>query len=94
MCMALRFYLAGEGVALVDCATDVFARFGFMAGATCAVILLIAAVSFRSAFIPIRSVLALFITLCIVYGVSVGVFQYGWLDWLVPEWRGHRGLCQ
>jgi len=55
-----------------------------MIGVTMAVIAAIAALVFRSAFVPFRMMLCTALPISLVYGMGILVFQKGALNWLSP----------
>jgi uncharacterized membrane protein YdfJ with MMPL/SSD domain len=78
--------------AIQDAADAALSRFPMLILLTNGTVLLFLGYFFRSAVIPLRAIVSIGITLCIVYGLAVCVYQYGFLDWLhapqVADWHG------
>lgn len=75
-------YLGGGAAVNVDVVDGVFGAFPLAIVLTACFVLVWIGISFRSLLIPIRSVYTLAITICIVYGCAVYVYQDGALSWL------------
>ena len=65
-----------------DAITEVYDAFPMMIGVTLAVVFVLVGAFFKSINAPLRSVFTIGLTLMFVYGLSVLVYQYGWLEWL------------
>lgn len=52
-----------------------------MGAVTVAVVLVFVGISFRSVFVPLRSVLTIMLTLAFVYGFATLTYQYDILKW-------------
>jgi uncharacterized membrane protein YdfJ with MMPL/SSD domain len=78
----LQVYLANGAGDVIDGIDLVYDFLPIEMCVTAAVVFLIMAISFRSLVVPIRSLLALSLTLSWTYGVATLVYNYGILDWL------------
>eukprot|EP00929_Paragymnodinium_shiwhaense_P017140 TRINITY_DN12610_c0_g1_i1.p1 TRINITY_DN12610_c0_g1~~TRINITY_DN12610_c0_g1_i1.p1 ORF type:complete len:1000 (+),score=123.52 TRINITY_DN12610_c0_g1_i1:104-3103(+) len=80
----LKLYLAdAQGMVINhDMMERTFAEFTHMLPITCLVIFLMIGLFLRSAFVPLRLAMTLILPLCSVFGLSVLIFQDGWLEFL------------
>ena len=69
---------------MVDAIDKVFDLFPLMITITIIIIYVLIALMFRSAFIPLRLIITIAITLSWIYGLSVLVFEYDYFDALFP----------
>jgi len=86
-----EFYLYGVTVLVQDSVDQIYELFPFEIALTGAVVVLVVAVVFRSAFLPLRLALTLALPLTFVFGLAVLFFEGGWvwpavsgLYWLTP----------
>lgn len=80
-------YLGGGAATNIDVVDGVFDAFPLAIVLTACFVLVWIGISFRSILIPVRSVYTLAITICIVYGCAVYVYQDSALGWI-----GFKGL--
>ena len=85
--MNYTFYLAGVPADTHDTIDAVYDYFPIMISITCALVLLFVGIAFKSALIPLRSIVTIALTILWVYGFAVFVYQMGFL-----EWCGLKGL--
>ncbi|KAJ4458751.1 putative MmpL efflux pump [Paratrimastix pyriformis] len=74
---ALLLYLFGTAVQMKDAIDTIYRLFPYMISATVCVIIVLVAVVFRSLMVPLRLVVSLLVTLVMVFGSAVLVFQDG-----------------
>ncbi|KAJ4458746.1 putative MmpL efflux pump [Paratrimastix pyriformis] len=81
-----KMYLYATGVEMADAVSVVYQLFPYMISATVCVIIVLVAVVFRSLMVPLRLVLSLAVTLVVVFGSAVFVFQEGrqWVKYVWP----------
>ncbi len=80
----LHYYLGGGITNIVDSIDEVYALFPTMIIITILVIYVVIGLMFRSAFVPLRLLITIALTLSWIYGLSVLVFEENILDWLFP----------
>eukprot|EP00747_Dinoflagellata_sp_TGD_P029867 gnl/TRDRNA2_/TRDRNA2_134234_c0_seq1.p1 gnl/TRDRNA2_/TRDRNA2_134234_c0~~gnl/TRDRNA2_/TRDRNA2_134234_c0_seq1.p1 ORF type:complete len:810 (+),score=72.90 gnl/TRDRNA2_/TRDRNA2_134234_c0_seq1:350-2431(+) len=73
--------VVGNAANNLDIIEKIYAIFPMTIVITLLIVLLAVGVVFKSAFIPLRSVLSICLTLCWVYGLAVSTYQWGALDW-------------
>lgn len=86
--LRLSFYLADMQYTVVnhDVMRKTFAEFKRGLPITIFVVFVTIALLLRSAVVPLRLLLTLFLPLGSVFGISVAIYQWGWFNWLgVPN---------
>ncbi|MHA1303148.1 MAG: MMPL family transporter [Candidatus Heimdallarchaeaceae archaeon] len=78
------YYLAAGICSMVDSIDRVYQLFPTMIVITIGVVYILIALMFRSAFIPLRLLITIGLTLSWIYGLAVLVFEMGIFDWLFP----------
>ena len=76
------YYLAGGATADQDMQAQVYKMFPTAMAVTAACVFLLIGISFRSLIVPLRSIATIGITVAIVYGCAVFVYQNGALNFL------------
>ncbi len=92
-----KLYLAGGSTVMVDAIDKVYELFPLMISITIIVVYILIGLMFKSAFIPLRLIFTIGITLSFIYGLGVLVFETSFLNsvisplqdinafyWLVP----------
>ena len=92
-----KMHLAGSSTVMVDAIDKVYELFPLMISVTIAVVYILIAIMFKSAFIPLRLIITIGLTLSFIYGLGVLVFETPFLNnvisplqdvtafyWLVP----------
>ncbi len=92
-----KLYLAGGSTVMVDAIDKVYELFPLMISITLIVVYILIGLMFKSAFIPLRLIFTIGITLSFIYGLGVLVFETSFLNnvfsplqdvqafyWLVP----------
>ena len=77
----IEIYFIGEPADAIDAVTGVDDDFPMMVCITTGVVLLFVGLSFRSLFIPLRSVFTIGLTVIWVYGFATLTYQHGALEW-------------
>eukprot|EP01006_Ploeotia_vitrea_P052094 TRINITY_DN67651_c4_g1_i2.p1 TRINITY_DN67651_c4_g1~~TRINITY_DN67651_c4_g1_i2.p1 ORF type:complete len:885 (-),score=13.74 TRINITY_DN67651_c4_g1_i2:623-3025(-) len=77
-----NLYLSGLGSDSMDAISTIYGLFPVMISITGGLVLLFVGVSFKSATVPVRSVLTIGLTLLFVYGFADLTYQHGALNWL------------
>jgi len=75
-------YLGGGAAINTDVVNKVYDAFPMAMGITAGFVLIWIGLAFRSFLVPVRAIFTLAITIIIVYGCSVFVYQDGALDWM------------
>jgi uncharacterized membrane protein YdfJ with MMPL/SSD domain len=75
-----ELHLFGGSVVVLDMVVGIQSKFLTMVSVTCGVLLIAAGLVFRSAFLPIRGVFTIGLSVCWTYGLAVIIFQ---------KFRGH-----
>ena len=78
------FYLGGGITFIVDTIDKVYDLFPIMIIITIVVVYILIAVMFKSAFLPLRLLITIALTLSWIYGFAVLVFEKGIFNWLFP----------
>ena len=64
-----------------DAVNSVFDLFPVAIGATCAVVVVLVGIAFRSAVVPLRAVVTIAVTVAMVYGLATLTYENGIFDW-------------
>ena len=76
-----EFYLTGGDAVGYDAVSEVFGLFPKAISVTLGFVFVFVGIAFRSVFVPLRSVVSIATTLCIVYGMAVLTYEYGAFSW-------------
>eukprot|EP01060_Flectonema_neradi_P011544 TRINITY_DN18595_c0_g1_i1.p1 TRINITY_DN18595_c0_g1~~TRINITY_DN18595_c0_g1_i1.p1 ORF type:complete len:904 (+),score=124.20 TRINITY_DN18595_c0_g1_i1:135-2846(+) len=77
----IEIFFVGEPADAIDAVNGVDDDFPTMIGITTAVVLVFVGVSFKSLFIPLRSVFTIGLTVVWVYGFATLTYEHGALEW-------------
>ena len=77
----LRLWLAGFASDSYSAIDAVYTLVPMMVAVTCGCVLILVGASFKSLFIPLRSVFTIALTLFWAYGLAVLTFEHGLFDW-------------
>lgn len=76
----LHFTLTGLAADALDIITKVYQAFPLMIALTLSIALILLGISFKSIFVPLRSVFSICLTLLFVFGLAVRTYQGGLMD--------------
>ncbi|ETO23039.1 MmpL efflux pump, partial [Reticulomyxa filosa] len=80
--MSYRCYLTGGSTNEVDLVNTIFAQFPYVLLGIVMLVFCIMGAFFASAFVPLRLFITIAVPLTLVYGLSISVYQDGWLEGL------------
>lgn len=92
-----RFYLASAAVTNYDSVVQVYAVFPYAIAIVTVLVFLLVGFAFKSAVIPLRSILSIAATVSLVYGSAIFIFEDGALEWIgfsgLSRAPGQNAMC-
>eukprot|EP01084_Bolivina_argentea_P054417 99792_1 len=66
----------------IDSLDETYDRMPYMMGIIIVIIFILIGIMFKAYFLPLRLFFVIIIPIAFVYGIAVGIYVIGWLDWL------------